>query len=830
VLLVVTPRVRLIDRRVPVNAEDGERTSPKRGSMRLPALAVCLVATLVARPSAVRADKAGLQVAATPPTKAGALSLAAKYIEEVTPTLTLEEKQAVDGVVFKLNAQRNVPTFQTDYVDELVNQCTIALANTTGMEAIIVTSAHLLRVAPDSARAANLFGVVLHSIGKDPEAIPVLEYGRTLAPRSELLMLNAANLYLDMDRDERAKALLDQVLKQNDTNKAAYSALAGYWAKRGDLQKTLDALLKASTFGGYVVSKKAEANEAIAAQNTASGSDDLQTIEQMLARTESLTPNTTADLIEDQFPEAARQIRDRYTRLVDDEKMLMPPLPQVNTSGARNWNAKSVPYLLEWQKAFQRNAQDAAFEMGHLEAGINQGDSSQVMAAKAKAAAGPEIARQFAAAEKAIAMLDSMGNIPPAKIAEAKAQFAKAKAEALRKAQASGIDARQPPAGSPSGDGGPDAEAEFVFPGSDYGSVFASTNYRNYLRLRNTYNLYFLKYAQWYSGLVGDIFKVYAKAIGTEDALHQANMDRIAADERRETAITGSIESFELERRRETLRYKQAINRVSDDYFAQWVNVALPQYHDKMKPKLDEFWRVAALYIRNMNQPEVMKREYLNCKHLFWLQGAIAVGQMNAGTFRYYPETDEEARLLDQEVLQSKEDARSKHEEYKRQTKTAEAAFQRWIEDTFSLGVSGEFLSLKVSPRKLTIEEYIAGMNFKHVYDFKTGNWTMYRSFAAKVDIGIQVGPLKVGVSARADILESYDTYNLRSGQLVDCGSSFAKAAASVNAGDPNVGVSHGVSVTLDPAAQNELSARFTHGMSVKDKIGGGVSWSAKAP
>jgi hypothetical protein len=89
-----------------------------------------------------------------------------------------------------------------------------------------VLSAYLVTFAPDDARTVTLFGVVLHGFGKDPEAIPVLEDGRALAPGGELLMLNAANVHLDLDQDEQARALLDRVLVQNDEDKGAYPALA----------------------------------------------------------------------------------------------------------------------------------------------------------------------------------------------------------------------------------------------------------------------------------------------------------------------------------------------------------------------------------------------------------------------------------------------------------------------------------------------------------------------------------------------------------------------------------------------------------------------------
>ena len=87
------------------------------------------------------------------------------------------------------------------------------------------------------------------------------------------------------------------------------------------------------------------------------------------------------------------------------------------------------------------------------------------------------------------------------------------------------------------------------------------------------------------------------------------------------------------------------------------------------------------------------------------------------------------------------------------------------MEDNFALGIAGEFLSLKLTPRRMTIEEYIAGMNFKHVFDFKTGEWTTYRSFRAKIDVGIEVGPLKARWRRAPTSSRSYDTYNVRTGR-----------------------------------------------------------------
>lgn len=784
---------------------------------------------------------AGVEVKTTPPTEAGTLALADRYLKEVTPKLSLQEKTAIDNVKFTLDAQKNVPTFREQSIDELVNHCTIALANTDAIMGVIVTSGTLVKLASRNARVTNLFGAVLQTIGKHQEAIAVFEYTRTLKPKSELVMLNAANTYLDLNKDEKAKELIDKVLEQDDQNKSAYSTLACYWYKKGDMKKTLEALMKAASFGGGVVQKKAEENNKITEANLVSGNDEIETIEQKLAKVNALTPKTTADLIEDQFPDAARQIRDKYCKLVDNEKMIMPPLPQVNTSGLKNWIEKGAPYIKEWGEAFGFHTKNAMMEIAHIKAGINPGDSKAVTKQKAMAAGSKEVQKTLIDAQKMLNMMENMPGISAAQLAQARKKMQAALAKQKGKLDKIGVHApteaeiEQPKAITCDAD----AEkigADDVPPGFDYGSVFAATNYRDFMFIRNGYEIYFLKYFKKYQADVMDIFKVYGEKLTEQDTVHDENMQKIADEEKRaqDAAVHGggafSDAKYELERRKENLRYKKIVNALGDDYFAQWVNVALPQYQHKMKPMLDQYWAVCALYIRNMNQPEVLKNEYCRVKQMFWMYGGMAVGSMGGGTFKYMGETDEEERQLEADIKVAEEDAKGKREGYKQETKAADNAFVNWLEDNFALKVAGEFLTLKVTPRRLTVEEYIAGMNFKHVFDFKTGEWTTYRSFAAKVDIGIQVGPLKAGVSARADILESYDTLNIRTGQVVSSGSRFATGSVGGSIGDSNVSVGGSLKVTLDPAAQNELTAKFSSSLGVKGKVGDGVTTGVTAP
>ena len=147
----------------------------------------------------------------------------------------------------------------------------------------------------------------------------------------------------------------------------------------------------------------------------------------------------------------------------------------------------------------------------------------------------------------------------------------------------------------------------------------------------------------------------------------------------------------------------------------------------------------------------------------------------------------------------------------------AEAALDKWIDDNFAVRVAGEFLSLRISPRTLVVEEYVAGINFKHVFDFKTGLWTTYRSLAAKLDIGIELGPVQAGVSVSVDLLESYDTLNLRNGQVMESGSRFGQIEGKVSGKVGPAEAEGTATVKLDPVAGNKVSAEANASFSASE-------------
>lgn len=825
---------------------DSKGTSMNRRRHCLPSFWVAVI--LWTMPFVVSATFASVVFASAtenskllPPTRENVLRIASSLIDEVTPKLSLQEKAVLDSTFFILNSKKKIPALYNEAADELLNHCTIALSNTTAIKPVMITAARLFQDIPDNARTANMLGVVLFATGRTNEARTATGYALALQPRNELVMLNAANIYFDLGMGDEAKRLLDRIIKANPESKSAWSALATYWFSKGDQGKAVEAMIKASALGVGVIQKKADADKKLIETNTAGPGDTHPVLDAKTRAMKDLLPKTTADIIEDRFPEQAAEIRKRYLKLIESETMRMPALPMINTSGAKGWISNGTVIMKAWQKVFFDKAKQEQSSIMAMQYGIKPGDSKAVKKAKGKEAANKQIEQSLKNASDALQAMKGMPGIPESKIRQAEQKLKKARAKAGIKTPpaeseegSATKDDTRPPAEIASDEDLQKHERSLVIPGWDSGSVFAVTNFRNYVAIRNSYEIYFREYFRDFNGKSADILKVYTDKRQQESQRHEEAMKNISdardAEARANDGVVQNPERYQKQVEDEGLLHRKMVNVLGDDYFAQWAGLALIQYKSKMKPKLDEFWNVAALYIRNMNDPEVMKAEYVKVKQIFFMYGSFAVSAVNCGTtFTYAGNTYQEELEMESERAKAKEQAEQDKMEFERNSRFAANAIEKWIDDTFSIGISGQFLSLKLTPRKIVIEEYIAGMNFKHVYDFKTGEWSIYRSFCAKVDIGIQLGPMTAGVSARADILESYDVINTRNGQVVNAGSSFAKASAGGSLGADTLSVSGDATVTLDPAAESELSVKYNGSAgcegTVHDKIKGGVSF-----
>jgi hypothetical protein len=347
--------------------------------------------------------------------------------------------------------------------------------------------------------------------------------------------------------------------------------------------------------------------------------------------------------------------------------------------------------------------------------------------------------------------------------------------------------------------------------------MLALTNYSDYMRIRNSYDAYFLHYFMDYLDKVKNIKDVYDQKIREENKLHDDNMSKL--EEEYEAALAAASDSgkaaierrHQLETEEEDLRHKKEINQIGDNYYRQWVNLYMPQYTQKMKPKLESYWRTCALYVRNMEDPEVMKREYVHVLsgYITWASAA-ADGIREGRDFRYLGETQQEEARLRKEIAEAEQEAREKKPEYENQTKSVLDALPRWLADKLEFKVSIQFLSLRITPHAIEFEAWLFGPSGKAIYNFQENSLTTYSSLSAKLDIGVSVGPMEVGLEARGTFLESHSTIYFDSGKVVEGTDSFAKADARLSMGPGDL-ASVGGSIQLDPALSNELSGKVTN-------------------
>jgi hypothetical protein len=208
------------------------------------------------------------------------------------------------------------------------------------------------------------------------------------------------------------------------------------------------------------------------------------------------------------------------------------------------------------------------------------------------------------------------------------------------------------------------------------------------------------------------------------------------------------------------------MNEYGENFYKQWVNLYMPQYAQKLKPRLEAFWYVNTLYIRNMNDPEIMKREYRYALQTYWTYAMQAVtGIGGGGAFPYSAESETEAAQLEKEIQEAEAAVELRlRTSFTNQTKSASNSMPKWLEANLVLTVAIEFLTIKVTPRNIEFDAWIFGLDGKVTYNFQNNTITTSTGFKAKLELGMQIGPIDAMLKGEAKLLESTTTFNLNNG------------------------------------------------------------------
>jgi hypothetical protein len=302
-----------------------------------------------------------------------------------------------------------------------------------------------------------------------------------------------------------------------------------------------------------------------------------------------------------------------------------------------------------------------------------------------------------------------------------------------------------------SGDSDNSADSDQPFsmsdiPGMDNGSPMAQKNYHDYILTRNTYEIYMMKFFKDYNAKIMPIVDAYTKMMQSEQQDHDNRLKAIDEEEQRamENAHGDPIDHtpFDLKRRKENLRHKKEVNSLGNSAYHQWSGVYFPQYTQKMRPMLHNYWNVCALYVRNMEDPEVMKREYARIVNTYWMYAMQATGDIGGGKFQYLGETDEEEAQLEADIKAAEEEAEAKKHQFENDTKSADNVLPKWLEDKLQFSIGVEFLALTINPHGIEFEAYVPGVNGKVTYDFESQSFKTSTSLCAKIDVGMKIGPL----------------------------------------------------------------------------------------
>ena len=232
-----------------------------------------------------------------------------------------------------------------------------------------------------------------------------------------------------------------------------------------------------------------------------------------LDKLQDSVPLSTADVLEDEYPEVARQVREQYGRLTVIEKVTMPPLPVVDTSTPEAWT-KNSSIIDQWGDSFG----DKRF-LGRV-VGVDTTASEQVQDAQAAAAGGAALADGLAVARQA---LEAMKNVPGL-TAEDRADIEASLKDINKTTPEKGAKTPQTPAtpGAP----------EWM----DRGGLFSDSNWYTYEHIYMSYLAWSKKYWEKYASIIDPILEAYHKKVAEENKAFGPVWAALKEEERKERA------------------------------------------------------------------------------------------------------------------------------------------------------------------------------------------------------------------------------------------------------------------------------------------------------
>jgi hypothetical protein len=358
-------------------------------------------------------------------------------------------------------------------------------------------------------------------------------------------------------------------------------------------------------------------------------------------------------------------------------------------------------------------------------------------------------------------------------------------------------------------------EPEGTPPGFDWGSPLAKLNYANYVVTKGAYEQWFMRYMLIdYQQKQTDILTLYSKKRQEEETLHQMNVAN------HQKAVENSPDHTEDKCTiclREKLRHKMKVNELGDIYFKQWQGLYFPQYGQKMKPTLEAYWKICMLYIRNMRQQSVMKREYEHVRDTFYNYAMQACAGMGVGlAFEYLGTTEAEEEALAAAIAASEE--KFEADLRPRTLKDFDVPkddWVKWIGDHLTGEISLGYppapatalvnIGIKFTASSIEFEPYTLGLGAGVKLDWVNNKVETFNSIGPKNKFAISIGGKDLfKVETRMDIIRKTATWDFDKGTYKESYSSSSEVKAVLGS------VTTGLKFKVDPSLHSSLESKTT--------------------
>jgi hypothetical protein len=150
--------------------------------------------------------------------------------------------------------------------------------------------------------------------------------------------------------------------------------------------------------------------------------------------------------------------------------------------------------------------------------------------------------------------------------------------------------------------------------------------------------------------------------------------------------------------RREILRHKQRLNEIADEHYRQRINVYLPQYAQKMRPKTQGLWDVCSLYTKGMGEPKALEHQDIRAATTYASFASRAIGGIEIGRlFEWQGPTAEEEKALHDAIDAAEEEPEGRKMGSEDALRVPETSWIDPVAEQFELELGDTFLTIRIT-------------------------------------------------------------------------------------------------------------------------------------